>query len=783
VLNAHVFAAALVLAFAGPAAIAQPVATGVTLPGSNPDFSGANAMAYIQDLCKPEYAGRFTGSAGATRAAEWIGRSFANWGLTPAGDDRGWLQFYPMLVTRQLERARLSLKDGEYGPIDYQEGNDFTVYMNSGSGKVTAEVLFAGFGISEPAMGRDDYAGIDARGKILLLYRGLPAGDQDWEFANERDYKMRCAAAHGATGVLMLDHGDWPIRGGTIHEEGYDAGLPALNISKKVARDLFNGSFRDLDTVLRDLPQKANSFLLHRTLRLDLHMERIEPGRGENVVAILPGADPLLREEYIVLGGHMDHNGVGRDGHLYPGADDNASGTAVVMELARLFAAQPERPKRSLLFVAFGGEEQGLRGSKYFAAHLPVPAGRIAAMFNFDMEGAGDGGAAMGGRNLLPEVFQTLTRSWSDSLLGKTRFGRSWGGSGSDHFHFIEQGMPAVYFSSTGAHPWYHEIEDQPQTLNPASLQSVGDRASALLHTLADWPEPLTLDNAGSGRFFLRHGDQFDLDCSALAWSAPDRGQAILTAQQLGLHFSALTLNPATTPCALFARLDSMEQWIGSQSQELIRFETAGSVDRAAGQGRLAVGIALRGTGTLKGSAATLRQLGRLGVNLLTIDDPSDPIFAGGQLSSAGRELLQTAQSANLLVHLDLADTTLVDAVMAGFQGRLFWSIGLDEAAANRAALQRRLNRDKTILILRCSAEDDPQQLLDLATSLPAGRLHISVLEGMDAEKQRAAYAFVAACHKLLTAEVGGEQSYKRMEKWFGRNLKKLLPQETGSRF
>ncbi len=145
-------------------------------------FSGERALGYVAELCKPEFGGRFTGQPGATRAAEWIGSEFARWGLTPAGDDDGWLQRYPMIVTEQLDRAKLRLTNGAFGPVDYQEGNDFTVYMNSGSGRITTEVLFAGFGISEPAMGRDDYAGIDARARIVLIYRGLPADDQDWSF-------------------------------------------------------------------------------------------------------------------------------------------------------------------------------------------------------------------------------------------------------------------------------------------------------------------------------------------------------------------------------------------------------------------------------------------------------------------------------------------------------------------------------------------------------------------------------------------------------------------------
>ncbi len=287
---------------------------------------------------------------------------------------------------------------------------------------------------------------------------------------------MRTAAAHGAAGLLMLDRDDWPIRGGTIHEEGYFPNLPACNISKKVARDIFHGTFKDLEQTLRGLDKKENSFALGRNLRLEVKMKRIEPGMGENVVGVLHGSDPVLRDEYIVIGGHMDHNGVGRDGHLYAGADDNASGTAVVLELARLFAAMPQKPKRSILFVGFGGEEQGLRGSKYFAYHPPAPAAKICAMLNFDMEGTGDGGAYLGGRNYLPQVLQALEAAMPDSLLDKTRFGRGWGMGGSDHSHFVEQGIPAIYFSSTGGHPFYHRIEDQP--VNPQRRLAPGCRRS-----------------------------------------------------------------------------------------------------------------------------------------------------------------------------------------------------------------------------------------------------------------------------------------------------------------
>ncbi len=231
-------------------------------------------------------------------------------------------------------------------------------------------------------------------------------------------------------------------------------------------------------------------------------------------------------------------------------------------------------------------------------------------------------------------------------------------------------------------------------------------------------------------------------------------------------------------PILLYSCLDSLDQWIRAGNGALVRYENGGSIDRAAGQDRLAVAIALRGTAALAGAEVTLRQLGRLGLNLLTIDDPSDPLFAGGQLAPGSTELLQTAQSANILLHIDLADTAFFDALAGVYKGRMLWSLDLPRAAALKSALQKRLSSGKFVLVLRCAPGDDARQLLDLAMSLPAGRLHLSILaRAVDQEALQAMPAFVTMFHDLLNARVGGEQSYKMMEKWFGRNVKKILTQ------
>jgi len=730
--------------------------------------SGERALSYVQQLCQPQYGGRMTGQPGARAAAEWIGGRFSAWGLQPGGDSGSFLQNFPLIVTRQKGRAVLRLLAGPFGAIDYIEGVDFTVYFNSGSGNFSAEVVFAGYGISEPAMGWDDYAGIDVQGKVVLIYRGLPEDGQDWEFANERDYKTRTASNHGARGLLMLDKGDWPIRGGTIHEEGYRADLVGLNISKKVALDLFCGSFKNMDDVIRGLAKKPDSFPLKKNVHLQARIEKMDSGEGENVVGILTGSDPDLRNEYLVIGGHMDHNGVGSDGHLYPGADDNASGAAVVMELARHFAGLPVRPRRSLVFIGFGGEEQGLRGSKYFAYHPTVPGRQICAMLNFDMEGTGDGGAGMGGRNYFPEAVQQLTASLSDSVMKKFRLGRGWGMGGSDHSHFLEQGIPAMGFYSSGGHPFYHKFEDVPSTLNPASMQFVGDRAADIIRTLTDWPESLLAAGGREGRFFLRHGDQIEFDRDPMPKVDP------MDLQSRGIRAIVLPLVSMTGSkgiTATYHQLDSLEQSVKKQTDWLL-YENSGSLDRAAGNYQLAVAFSLRGDEALKMPPADLRNLLRLGVTFVQFDNSCR--VAACPDSSFERQISACQETGRVLGWAS-SDTSITKRMLSGYKGKWLWSLHLDDALAMAPFIKGRVDGIHSLLMVECGEKYSPGDLSQLIDRIGVKNVHLVPEAGPGPEGLTQATAITGQLYSQRLSAKGPEKAFKEMEQLMGRNLKRIL--------
>lgn len=743
-------------------------------------FSSKHAHDYIRQLCQPQFEARKTGLPGARKAAEWIASQFQSWGLQPGGDHGGFIQQFPMIVTNQKRVAQLKLKNGAFGPITYQDENDFHLYFNSGSGKVTAEVVFVGFGISEPQKGWDDYAGMEVAGKIAFIYRGTPGDGQDWSAENERDYKLLQATKHGAAALIMYER-DWAIRGGTIHEEGYNSRMPALSISKKVARDIFQGTYHPLDHTLRDLTKKPQSFATGKVMFIEAVVEKNEPGIGENVIGILPGNDPVLKAEYIVVGAHLDHNGVSPTGHAYFGADDNASGTAVVMELARVFASRQSELKRSLVFIAFGGEEQGLRGSKYFTEHPTIPLDRIGLMFNFDMEGQGDGGGGFGGRNYFPHIINDLIASLSDSVQKKFAVGRSGGMWGSDHAHFIEQGIPDFTFYSTGDHPFYHQFEDDPSQINPQSLQFVGDRASELLDKFAHYPTSLLFDGNRQGRTFLMFGDQMDF---ALTRELPIKSELDLKRwlQQLthrGMSGVALPLTGAffSQPDDYYRCIDEMNQWVNRNERQVIRYQNGNSLHQAKSAGKIAIATGVVGSQLFQRNLGALRNLAKLGLTFLMLNDRSDPIFEGSKLSAFGDEVLTACQETNITLVWQIDDDRLLPKLSSNGSGKVLIAKAAPTARMQFDHLAALVKPKNCLLLIECHPACQPDQLSELMDKVGVQKLHFSMLTKTNDPNSDSDWPdrLIQGLYENRLKQGTKNNGYKEMVQVLGENLRSFL--------
>ena len=370
---------------------------------SEPD---ARWWKHVEFLASDDLEGRDTGSEGHRKAAAYVAEQFKAAGLAPAGTS-GYLQ--PVQFrSRRIVEAQSSLalvRDGKAEPVGL--GTDATFSMRiDPAPQVDAALAFVGYGLVIPEQGIDDLAGHDLKGKVVVYLSGSPAGVPDALSAHAQSAAVRWAALKqaGAIGAIVVQT---PRRQEPPWERAALARLqPAMSLADASLHDtvgqqvaiafnpasaerLFAGSGRTFAEMvaLADERKPLPAFPLPSRVRATVKVETADV-TSDNVAGVLQGSDPVRRNEYVVLSGHLDHLGVGgavNGDRIYNGAMDNASGIASLIETARALAARPQRPKRSVLFVAVTAEEKGLLGSRYFASHPTVPAGSMVANINMDM--------------------------------------------------------------------------------------------------------------------------------------------------------------------------------------------------------------------------------------------------------------------------------------------------------------------------------------------------------------------------------------------------------------
>jgi hypothetical protein len=431
----------------------------------------------VYDTCKelssPRFAGRLTGHRGYTEAARWVASKFQSWGLKPLDEKGVYLQAYPSAHT-VIDRAEMVLllpetEENAQGDIILNEvpletEKDFLPLLFSDRGDNTAGLVFAGWGISAPELGYDDYENLDVKGKFLLCLRGTPdPSDDRYQKHDNHRFRMETAKKKGSLGLIYIYPNPQAIPNGD-RIQGF---TPAI-IGEKTANLILKEKGKNAGSLKKQLlDSKAPlSIPLRTKIRYLVESRHFPEATGYNVVGYIEGSDPRLKDEFIVIGAHLDHCGE-HMGLLFSGANDNASGSAVVMELAQAFSRSSHKPKRSIAFALFGGEEKGLEGSSFFAEHLPALMKKMDAMFNFDMVGEGD--KIIGLVGVEPDELRTLLEDADQSLkiLKGIHTIRKVGVRSSDFAPFFQRGVPCVAFISSGPHLHYHETGDTIYRINP----------------------------------------------------------------------------------------------------------------------------------------------------------------------------------------------------------------------------------------------------------------------------------------------------------------------------
>ena len=426
--------------------------------------------AHVKFLASDLLEGRGTGSRGGDIAAEYIATQFALYGLKPAGDNGTYMQKVPMVGIATQDDTTLSFVPDQGAPTNLRNRADFVAMdeTTSAQDEIDAPIIWIGYGIDAPEYNWDDYKDIDVKGKVLLMMVNQPPSD-DAKFFNGKSltyygrwtYKYEQAARKGAVGVILIHKTDmasygWDVvRNSWSGERAYLRNDPAPKlkvaswIQLDAARKLAQACGMNLDQMMAaaqtrgfkpvELPAKLKAHLVSKVRRFDVN----------NVIAELPGSDPKLKREAVFYSAHYDHLGIvaGMPGdNIYNGAQDNATGCGILLEIARVFAAARQQPGRSIYFASVTAEEQGLRGSEFLGKHPPVPAKEITLDLNYDDVpplGVPQEVTVAGAERTT--FYPTVERTAKD--FGLTIVADSQPGAGhyyrSDHFSFARGGVPA----------------------------------------------------------------------------------------------------------------------------------------------------------------------------------------------------------------------------------------------------------------------------------------------------------------------------------------------------
>jgi peptidase M28-like protein/PA domain-containing protein len=490
------------------------VGTLANLLAATPPIDPDRILAHIKFLASDDLQGRANGSPGLEKAGDYIAAAFKEAGLRPAGQDGDWFQPFELIagVTAGDDNALVIRARGQSMRFSLGESY-FPIAATPAQGITTLKdvpLVFAGYGISAPAFEYDDYEGVDVKGKAVLVFSHEPQERRaDSRLNGTRPLrettlyaKAQAARSRGAVALLVVSDpshrtDEANYRTFLIEPDVDDHGIPVLRVRRDEIAPLLKQL--DLDGIAamidRDLIPRSRALpgaAIDYTQELATNVRIVR-----NVVGKLPGIDATRNDEAVVLGGHYDHVGLGgrfsstpdRTGEIHNGADDNASGVAALIEVARAAAVDPSRFPRSLVFIAFAGEERGLLGSAYYTNHPAVPLADTVAMVNLDMIGRSRGRIEVGGLS----TASTL-RADVDAAAETTGIDVRPGGPGagrSDDSSFLDKRIPSLHFF-TGFHDDYHAPGDDWPRIDAPGTARVATLALELASRLAarnDKPE------------------------------------------------------------------------------------------------------------------------------------------------------------------------------------------------------------------------------------------------------------------------------------------------------
>jgi hypothetical protein len=494
----------LILPFCAPTSKAPTITPGEQSQQEQIDqaLSSERLMDYVKKFSSEDYAGRLSGTPEYRACARWVAFLFEKWRLQPAGEKNTYLQSYPNPYTIVFVGGELShsyKSQGRWRTKKYLYEKEYYPGSQSGNGKITAEVVYVGYGITAQELNYDDYKRVNVKGKIVLIEPEVPVSPaenpelyKEWKPYANYQYKIKMAVAHGAKGMLIN-------RLKVNPNIDYVHGFMTAQVGEAVVRNVFAGTGQKHPEVITKIKKilQPQSFRSRKTFTISNFTEHHKNGTGYNVLGLIEGTDPILKDEVIIVGTNLDH--VGFCYEVMPGANNNASGAAVMLGVAEALSLSPVKPKRSVLFLGLGSKEQAFKGAHAYLSNPAFPRSNTVSFLNMDMVGCGERLQAIAAQNY-PDLWEYIAEANKNTVnhpleplpfanIRRTEL---------DAAIFLNKRIPSITFRATGAPTFPHTTKDTPNTLTP---QTMSDLAKILYRAI--------LDMANAKQNFFEHKKEY----------------------------------------------------------------------------------------------------------------------------------------------------------------------------------------------------------------------------------------------------------------------------------
>ena len=639
-------------------------------------FDGQAAYEYIKVLASDAMQGRMSGEPGGRMASDYIVSKLESWGLDPAGPKGSYFQDMTFEYYAVKRGATFNII-AHNAQREFVYGDDWRQQRYSGSGTFGAGIVFVGYGISAAAKEYDDYAGVDVKGKLALFATETPRRFEE-RLAEEARLQNRIKAAreHGARGVLTFrsETQDGPgFRGfrGDLKKETYRSDFVIISLEKSVVDFIFKWQKADPRYFLQQIETtgKPQSYDLGVQSLVNLQVVFDEKRPAQNILARIPGTDAELKNEYVIIGAHMDHLGVDMAGDVFNGADDNASGTAVVMEAARAFKLRQFKPRRTIIFALWAAEEEGLLGSKFYTEDPVYPLEKTVANINLDMEGHGTGKVNVRGSYYAPEVWEILKAGLPKEIMENSLPGRG-GPGGSDHTYFLYSGVPAFFVATDGPHFKTNSVGDVIDLIKPEILKKAGDFVVAAVEVLGS-DEKLSIQPRRRETFYWRYETIVNSHAPTLDKVIEEHKDV----QDPDVDFQLATLGEKEGQAGDVLRMDMMKSLVAgtgklAESKGLEFYSASGQAPNrfrmmfGGRPSKTTVLIGLRDIAPIRDDLRWAEVFSRQGIAFVVLDQPA-LLFNDKALSEEGKKIIEALGKANLLAIVKGVDSAQAKALLS----------------------------------------------------------------------------------------------------------------------